>query len=76
MAKFNISVSTTLYTTICVKADSEGDAINIARDLCFEEGSVAEDVVDGFENDYEAYRARNWDFSLDSVADESADTVN
>lgn len=75
MPKFNVGVWTTLYTTICVRADSEDEAIRVAENLCCERESVAADVRDGFACD-ENNLPQFWDFTLDGIADEYDDTVN
>ena len=68
MAKFNVSVSTTVSTTMVIEAETEEEAVQRATDLAFEEDGFASDVVDGMNNDWEAYRARNWDFECVGVA--------
>ena len=76
MAKFNVSVTTTLYTTLCIEAKDKDAAINTACDLCFDREGVAAIVLDAFDNDYEAWRVKNWDFSFDSTANEDDVAIN
>lgn len=71
---YYVNISTVLSTDRVIAAESEEEAVQIARDLCFD--YLAEDVIDSFNNDYEAYRVKNWEFEGCGEAGEDMDAEN
>ena len=69
MAKFNVGFSTKLFATMVIEADTEEEALEKARELRFD-SSFANDVIEGFDSDYEGYRAKYWEIEVDGEASE------
>jgi len=62
MAKFYVSISTTLSTDRVIEADTEEEAVEKARQLAWDDDDFSYGVIDSFNTDYEGYRTKYWEF--------------
>ena len=60
--KFFVNVSTTMSTDVVIAAESEEEAVKIARDMAFDDYDFAQRVIDSWSGDSDTYRAKYWEF--------------